>query len=572
MNISNRSATFIFILFTFLLNSCASSEETVYTPPTLLGFSETGLLGQPISIQIENFELNKLQVFFDEEEATVNYVSDKEISVVVPRSIKTSHPILKIIDLNENKIILNKTLYLKKPSISKYSSGDITFNETLTIYGENFDIQKDFVAVYVNNEMATIINTDYNKIEIQIPQKIIKADLDIKVKSQLQEISSSIPLVLKNPIIKGVVQSSGIWLQQSLNVDVENFNPNAEFGEVLIDGLPCFFTVYNNKLEVVIPPGPYKDFKINNITYKTAGLTSSYDCKINILNDFILVDHIDKANIQHNIFVHNNKAYLFKYIVEGNDNFERKYSLLEFSPITEKWTELSSFHYNGYITEAVYDNDDTVYLYKMSVANQSFTLSKLNINTFKDTAIDLPSNKIFSPILFAYQDNLYLLSGLNISDTGVTVRDQKFKYSKATNSWTDLPISAFSGLPLTDRDSGGGNACRYLFNNGNIYISYGINFKTFKISPNLTVTTYPYEFYFDYSNSIIGRYNNFFDYLYNITTKASKPIDIYSLTGYSENFFTLNNEIYYLRNSWSLYYQNTIYTQKLKKEVLNGLL
>ena len=171
MNILSKNISIVYILLICLLNAC-NPEEAKYIPPTFVNFPDSGLLGQSIVIEVENVEIGKLQVFFDTEETQVNYVSDKEIMVIVPRTIRTNTATLKVIDLNENKTILNKTFSLKKPIISKYSSDKITFNENFTIYGENFDTMKDFIAVSINNENATIINVDYNKIEIQIPNKI----------------------------------------------------------------------------------------------------------------------------------------------------------------------------------------------------------------------------------------------------------------------------------------------------------------------------------------------------------------------------------------------------------------
>lgn len=572
MKITPKKIAFAFFLLIFILNSCNSDDKAEYIPPTIVSFPEAGLLGQPISIKLENFKADKLQVFFDLEEAQVNYVSDKEIMVIVPRTITKNNPALKIIDLNSNETILNKTFSLKKPVINKYSSDNVTFEEVFTVYGENFDINKDFISVYINNEKAEIINTNYNQIDIKIPNRIKNYNLEIKVKSQLQETTSLLPLMLKKPMILGV-ENKEYWIGSALIVNGENFNPNFEFGEVLINGVPSNFNAENKKLIIDAPPGPYKDFKITNITYKTAEQTYSYDCNINILNDAILVDHLDNGNIQHTIFKHNNKAYSFKYNDDGSNNFNYKYSLLEFSPITEKWIELSTFNYTGYLADAVYDGNNSVYLYKKSTATQKFSLTKLNLDNFKEVAIDLPySNTIFNPILFAYQDNLYMLSGLNIVDGQVTVRSQKYKYSAATNSWSVLPNSAFSNLPLVSPEGTG--KCEYLFSGNDIYISYFNNIRnTYKITPNLTVTEYrPYSFYFQYANAIIGRHVNYNQYLFNIVTNVSKPIDNYGLFGYSENFFVLNNEIYYLRNSWTGYYQNTLYTQKLRKEILNGLL
>jgi hypothetical protein len=565
MNTLNKKIFILLISLTFILISCSSSsEETKYVPPTLVNFPETGLLGQPVKIQIENFQVDKLQVFFDSEEAEVNYVSNSEISVVVPRTIKTNTPTLKVIDLNENKTILEKTFSLKKPIISTYSSDNITFNETFTIYGENFDVLKDFILVTVNNEIATVINTDYNKIEIQIPNKIKTSNLEIKVKAQFQEATSALPLNLKSPAIFGINNSTA-WIGTLLYVFGENFNPNQELGEVYINGVPCLFNVSNEKLSIDIPPGPYKDFKISNITYKTAGLSYSFDCDIPIQNNFIMVADTDARSDQ-TVFVHNNKAYQFKYTENESYDYNFNYTLFEFSSVTEKWTELSTYNYKGIITETVYDGHDTVFIYKLNSDTQEYTLTKLNMNTFQEVKIDLPNNKIRDPILFAYKENLYLLSGLNNNSGITTVRDQKYSYSKATNQWTVLPSSAFANLDLVDRDGIGD--CDYIFSGDDIYISYNINNRIYKISPNLNVTTYSGTMYFEYGKAIFGKPWNANESIFNVTGSNHKdlPFNIFG------RFFTLNNEIYCASGIWTTYYPKTNCTLRLKKEYLNDLL
>jgi hypothetical protein len=564
MNTSNKNFFIVLILLTFIIGSCSSSEETKYVPPTLLSFPEAGLLGQPIKIQIENFKIEKLQVFFDTEEAEVNYVSDNEITVIVPRTIKTNTPTLKVIDLNENKTILEKAFSLKKPVISSYSSDNITFNETFTIYGENFDTLKDFISVTVNNEIAKIIKTDYNKIEIQIPNKIKTPNLEIKVRAQYQEVISILPLHLKSPTIFGINNSTA-WIGTLLDVFGENFNPNQELGEVYINGVPCLFNVSNEKLSIDIPPGPYKDFKISNITYKTAGLSYSFDCDIPIQNNFIMVADADGYSDQ-TIFVHNNKAYQFKHTDNESYDYNFNYTLLEFSAVTEKWTELSTFSYKGYIKEAVYDGNNTVFIYKINSATQEYTLTKLNMNTFQEVKIDLPNNKIRDPILFAYKENLYLLSGLNNNSGITTVRDQKYSYSKATNQWTVLPSSAFANLDLVDRDGIGD--CDYIFSGDDIYISYNINNRIYKISPNLDVTTYSGIMYFEYGKAIFGKPWNANESIYNVTGSNHKDLP-FNISG---RFFNLNNEIYCASGIWLPYYPKTNCTLRLKKEYLNKIL
>jgi hypothetical protein len=566
----NRNIAITFILLTFILNACSSSEDPKYIPPTLVSFPVNGLLGQPIKIQIENFEVDKLQVFFDLEKAQINYVSDKEIAVIVPRTIKIDNPILKIIDLNDNKTILEQAFSLKKPTISKYSSDSVTFDETFTIYGENFDTLKDFVSVTVNNEIATIISVDYNKIELKIPSKIKTANLEIKVRSQLQEVTSTLPLNLKSPTIFGI-NNSTVWIGTLLYVFGENFNPNQDFGEVFVNGVQSKFNATNNKLSIETPPGPYKDFKITNITYKTAGLTYSFDCSLNIMDDRVLVDYITDGHFQHPAFVYNNKAYQFNHDDNGSHDFNYTYSLLEFSPTTEKWTELSSFKYKGYLEQAVFDGKRYVYLYKRSPTTNEHSLSKLDLSTFIETPIILPfGNNIFNSIIFAYQNNLYFLSGIVSKNGTNTVLDQKYQYSETSDSWSVLSSSTFSAIPPLGNQ--GNSDYSYLFIENDIYITtFTGNYIVYKITPNLTTTKYgSYTILFEYSNAVFG--GNYNSNLFNINTNASKKIDLYNIFGYYSIFFTINNEIYYSKSQYGgSYYPNSIITNRLRKEILNGL-
>ena len=274
------------------------------------------------------------------------------------------------------------------------------------------------------------------------------------------------------------------------------------------------------------------DFKITNVTYKTAGLTFSYDCNIPIQNDAILVDYIDDHRLEHTIFEHNGKAYQFAYETNNNLSAPRIYSIFEFSPTTEKWTKLTTFNFSGFIYDAVYDGNGSVYLYKHIPNVESFSITKLNMNNFSEVTLSLPSTDIIlNPILFAYQDNLYMLSGLNNTNGTITVRNQKYKYSSNSNSWSQLSNAAFSDLPLVS--SSGSGKCSYLFHGNNIYITYGIVDLTYKISSSLAVTSYQHIFSFEHSNAIIGKQLNYNQYFFNIITQQSVPITNDNLFDYN---------------------------------------
>lgn len=558
----------VLLFLTFIFSSCSSDRED--SSAVIIDYPEQGLLGQAITIQLNYVpEGGNIQVFFDQEETDVNYLSETEISVVVPRSITTNTPQLKIIDLVTNETILNATFSLKTPIINSYSVNEITFNQILSIYGENFDVIEDDIKVYVNNQLADIISANYNEVQLMIPFAISNSNLQIKVVAQRQEVNSNIGLQLSSPVISSVTSPTA-WITGQLIVTGSNFNPNDQFGQVFLNGVPCYFTASNTQLSITMPPGPFSDFNVNNITYVTAGLTSSYNSNLPIGNDAIMVDYVENTGFQHEIFVHNNKGYNLVYLGATPYNPNNDNLLVEFSPVTEKWTQINSFHYTGVIADAVYDGNEYLYLYKRNTSLGTYSLSKLNMNTFVETPISLPYNQIQGPILFAFHSNLYLISGLNNANGTITTRTEKYMYSDITGNWTQLSSTDFSDLPLVSTQGTG--KTRYLHYNNNVYINYGINFRTYKITSGLSVTSYLYNFSFGYQNEVIGRYGNgTSETLYNIFTNASANVQN-GIFGFGNRFFVLNNQIYFIKNSWTTYHQNTYYTQKLRTSILNGIL
>ena len=554
-------------LISFSLSSCTADDELPSVE--IVDYPQEGLLGETILVQLNHVpEGGNLQVFFDAEKAQVMFLSDTEIYVVIPRSIKTAKPILKIINLITNEEILKATFSLKAPVISGYSLKEVSFDQVFSIQGDNFDVIDDDVKVYVNNQLANIIKVGYKEIKISLPYAISNSNLQIKVEAQRQEINSTIGLQLSNPIITGVSTPTA-WIRGELVVDGSGFNPNDQFGQVFINGIKCYYTAQNTQLKISTPPGPFNDFKVNSISYTTAGLTTIFDANIPIGNDAIMVDYQSDINNINEVFVHKDKAYNLTSFGDNFFNEKQDYVLYEFTASDEKWKQINSFHYTGAIVDAVYDGNENLYLYKYISSSGTYVLTKLNMNSFVETTLSLPYNKISSPILFAYQSNLYLLSGVNNINGDISIRTEKYKYSETSESWSTLSPNSFSELPLSTL---GGGKCKYLHFNNNIYLNYGSSFKTYKITPNLSVSDYGYIVSFGYKDAVIGRYGNSnSEILYNIATNAQVIVQN-DLIQFNNNYFVLNDQIYFFKNSWTEYFQNTTYTQKLRPSILNGIL
>lgn len=550
------------LFIAFGLSSC-SNDNTEVAAVGL--YPESGLLGQQITIQMQHAPVNALQVFFDNEEAEVLYYNGA-IKVRIPRTLTRYNPVMKIIDLTRNVTILQTNFLLKAPVITGFSAPQVTFGEVFTIQGSNFDTEREDIKVFVNDAPAVVGTITYNTIEIFMPTAISTANLQVKVVAQRQATISAVPLQIKAPVISSV-STPYIWLGSVYVVNGQNFNPDAQFGQVTINGIPCDFSATNTRLDIRVPPGPYPDFTVTNITYQTGGLSTSYTTPIPISNDGIMVNYRERS--YYTVFVHNNKAYALTSN-QGGFNYPYHYTIDEFSPVTEKWTTLSSFEYTGNISDAFYDGQDDLYLYKYLPDTESYTLTRVNMNTFAETTIALPYNKIYGPSLFAYQGNVYLLSGQNNINGVVSIRTEKYQYSEASNTWTTLPSSAFSGIPLVTIYGPG--TCEYLHFGNDIYLRHGIDHRTYKVNPSLSVTMYPYEFCFGYQNAVIGLSGTSnFPTLYNINTNAYVNMQPDFLNN-SNAFFTVNNEIYFIRGAWGGYHLNATFTQKLRKSTIYGIL
>lgn len=218
-----------------ILTSCSNSEEEI--SQLIIEAQLSGLLGEEITITGENFEPNKLQIFFDLEEAHLTYFSPTEIRFKVPRSLKRYDPMLQIINLETNEDILNAKFTLKTPKVTGYDENEITFDEKLIIHGENFDIDKDYVSVFINDEKAQILSVGHNTIECFIPYKILESNLTVKINSQLQGVISPVALKLKKPIIEILNTDEVDSFGTILKVTGMNFNPEQQYGEVYLDGV-----------------------------------------------------------------------------------------------------------------------------------------------------------------------------------------------------------------------------------------------------------------------------------------------------------------------------------------------
>jgi len=563
-----HSLKLYYCLLLIITISCSNNDDNVVTPmPAVSSYDISGALGEIIIIEGEDFssetqiegekiEILNVKVFFDESRAQILNFSKEKLEVVVPRNLERHNLILQIIDLETDKSILSTNFTLKKPVITSFDSNEVTFDENLIIRGENFD--DTAIEVLINDEKAKILYYNSNEITIQIPYEIIESELRVKVRAQFQESITNTSLNLKEPIIS-FIENEIAWLRGQLILKGENFHPDHEYGEIYINNIKSHFTASNSEIKITVPYGPYTDFYITDITYKTAGLESNYTTNLEIGNVGIMVDDTEDLQIGR-YFTYNNKAYTFSETSTGS------LKLYEFSPITEKWTKIDSIEYKGYLSELTLNNN-FLFIY-ITVENSTHQLIKINLDDFSEEIIEFPFHESLNDIkFFTFNDNLYVLYGEAYINNQTVESNEKYKYSLIDSKWEVLGDDVFTESVWKSF------LIKKIIHKKELYFSFGITGNNYKLENDLSLTPLSDGLLLlSYKDVIIARQLNstssgkyFYD-LFDRDDSILLNIEV------GTSFFTLNDIIYY--PSTAVRYNGIVKlaTFKMKEGVFNDIL
>jgi len=545
--------------FLLLLSSCSKNENS--DTPTKPTFSSlpSALLEEEIVIDGNNFEQGKLQVFFDNEESYVNYVTDKKIKVKVPRTLERYNPTVRIVDLNSNENILEETFLLKEPAVTSFDQPEISFQETLLIRGQNFDKDRDFVEVSVNGERANVLRASHTEIEVSIPDNIFASDLEVKVTAQLQEVVSEVPLRLKEPEI--LTSSDSFWAGSQVVITGANFNPNSSMGKIFIDGKEASISrASKDELTIRTPIGPYEDFVANNIVYQMGGHEVTFDIELEILNNSIVVDSNPGINGTRPV-VYNGKAYAY---FQGDEvSFGYQNSLHEFSADIQKWKKIEGTEFNGYLNSSTSNENGTLYTYR-TISENTRILKKINLANFIEEDVELPfDDNRYGSVVFSFQDKYYMIGGKSYDGFTTTNVSKSYQYDELSSSWSEL-----SSGPIWEHFKFYSTGLSGIFHFDNtMYFNYSPQsavVRGYRLKPDLSLETHSSRFYFAYEGAVIYQYftNGGFGNFFNATIGIDHNLGFAWEIG---SFFVLGDNIYFRRGS-----DNNIH--KLRKEILDEIL
>ncbi|MEW2922693.1 IPT/TIG domain-containing protein [Muricauda sp. ANG21] len=553
----NRFGIFALFLISILVFQGCSKSDSDEDPSPSFSSLPRALLGEEIEIDGQGFELGKLQIFFDNEESTINYVTDKKIKVRVPRTLERYNPTVRIVDLNTNKNILEETFFLKEPVITGFDKPEISFDEVLVIEGENFDSSENYVEVEVNGERAQVRNASYNQIEIIIPTNISKSELNVMVTAQLQEVGSNAPLKLTEPEI--LATTDVFWTGSELVISGTNFNPDRNIGKIFVDGKETnISSASKEELRVYTPVGPYQDFVATNVVYEMGGYEVIFEKEYEILNNAIIVDDNPRVNMTFPA-VHNGKAYA--YFQDEELGFGYSNNLYEFSVESQQWDKIEGTELDGYLNNLTYNENGKMYVYLTDSENHRILVS-VELSNFSKEEIFLPFNDNRSGVLdFYFQGSYYMINGTTYDGFSNNLVEQSYQYDELDEIWTEL-----SSGPIWDYfKSYDTDISDVFYYDGIMYYNYspqsGIT-NGYRLKPDATVEETSSRFYFGYQDAVINQYfyyggfGNYFNDEPGIEHYLGSAWEI-------GNFFVLEENIYFQKGSQ---------TYKLKKEILDAIL
>lgn len=296
--------------------------------------------------------------------ATVTGISPTRIDFTVPYPMNNG-PVNITVTVGSQSTVFNMPYTVKNPVIKKVYPLTGTFNDEVTIEGENLldGSTKPYVYFSSGSSSATIVTASQNKLVVKVPLDIDSISSHLRLyyyPNRLNFISTEY-FVLSPPEIISVTPSIITTSGQDVVISGSNFHPSAYSNEVSWDIYPLI--VKSSTVSQIIASLPTSMPRINgNIIVKIRGYKRSYPItnqvksywgRIPVPSTFIWNPGAGYYE-QGVAFSINGIGYMMDYN-SGN--------MTSFNPLTNEFRDLgafSTFHQSPGMSVAV--NRDTAYL------------------------------------------------------------------------------------------------------------------------------------------------------------------------------------------------------------------
>lgn len=334
-------------------NYCVSDSIIInLKPPTIKNiFPLEGFSNQIITLTGKYLKPGYTKVKVGNNNANIQgFINDSTLLFYMPsQSSEGDYPIS--VNVLGQVYQAAQTISFKVPKITKVEPYDVTFNDTLSIYGNFFSSNPSSNSVLINAACCggeKIIFASPSLIKIVIPTNIYYGNPYIKVSSPLGECLINNAFKIIRPTISSVSKNEGHY-GDTVIIRGNNFNPDIN---------QCFVnigkTISASKESII--------FTLNNITsgIKAVNLYHSSFGEIPISGNFNFISPYKKINS--NGF---NSTFGFSFTINGNGYFggnDYGSGIAKYSPTENKWEGIADFSDSKTLGPAYFSVNDKGYI------------------------------------------------------------------------------------------------------------------------------------------------------------------------------------------------------------------
>jgi N-acetylneuraminic acid mutarotase len=229
-----------------------SADTFTLLPPVLKSFVPvSGASGTLVTLKGKYFSTLSSNVKFGTISAQINSINDSVIVTKVPAGI--NGPVKISITSYNQSIISSDNFQVTNPIITVVNPLSGTFNDEITIIGENFIPPSGSTTVSFGAISATIVSITGTEIVARIPLTMDSIPRTITVLAGINSTVST-EMVTLNPPMVYTVTPGGFMPGQDIVITGENFNPEAANNKVFWDIYPL--TVKSSTRNEIIATWP----------------------------------------------------------------------------------------------------------------------------------------------------------------------------------------------------------------------------------------------------------------------------------------------------------------------------
>lgn len=402
-------------------------------PPTIdYVLPEKAHLGDTISINGKYFGQDGFysNVYFNNKNTQVLSRNDSLITCIVPSDLDNSTFSITI-SANEKSDSIEYSLYT--PVIESFSSLNGTFRDTISIFGNHFDIDKNRITIELNDLSPEITYASRTQIDFVIPDELNDSLSSIRLFSQVQWIENSDEFQLLAPIIDGI--PSCTFTDRSLLIEGAYFHPILERNTVYIENIEAQLISGDTKsLTIEVPQGPFPRGQAE-LTVQLGAYNIKASQDICISDPWLMVSNTLPFSFYGDVgtFTVSDHAYVISDPIDYSDS---EIALWKFNSSTNDWTKNSvpfEINHDGTCTS----NNLKGYLYNTGDDNNFWEYDPAS-NQWSQKA-DFPGDSRRQAVSFSINDEIYVGSGVSYGVGAPTKAYCDFyKYNPSSDSWSQI--------------------------------------------------------------------------------------------------------------------------------------